>query len=192
MSKAFMDLGLEKRLEKFITEQEFKRPTPVQIKTIPEFLNKQNMMVVAATGTGKTFAYGLPLFQKIKELEEIKGYEPNEGSPFALILAPTRELASQINRELKKINHHLKLRVRMVSGGMDSTKMKALANAKYEILVATPTRILSMVKRKELNLNRIEYFVLDEADQLFDMGFNRDIEKISQLPNGFLHIFRTS
>jgi superfamily II DNA/RNA helicase len=183
-----MDLGLDKRLEKFITEQEFKRPTSVQIKTIPEFLKKQNMMVVAATGTGKTFAYGLPLFQKVKEIEEIKAYETNQSAPFALILAPTRELASQINRELKKINHHLKLRVRLMSGGMDSTKVKAIANAKYEILVATPTRILSMVKRKELSLGCVEYFILDEADQLFDMGFNRDIEKISHLIKEDAHI----
>lgn len=175
----FDQLGLRNdELKAFFTENELARPTEVQEKVIPNFMQGRNVVCVAQTGTGKTLAYALPLASKIKNIEEEEGILKAKSKPLALILSPTRELATQIQDVLKTISHHLKVRVRMMAGSTTSLEMRKLSTASYEVLVATPNRVKSALMKKELSLEDVRYVIFDEADQLFDMGFKKDIDHL--------------
>src|SRR5690606_27756945 len=123
---------------------------------IPEILNRKSIIVLSETGSGKTLSYALPIASKLKNREEKGAKNEQKGAPYALIVAPTRELAGQIYQVLKGISHHLKIRVRDVTGGDTSAKMKSVANSSYEILIATPSRIKSALQKKELNLAQLQ------------------------------------
>jgi len=172
---AFMN-ELHPGLENYFKEQGLKTPTLVQKRVIPEILNRKSVIVLSETGSGKTLSYALPLASKIKQKEDQGSKNEIKGAPYALIVAPTRELATQIHAVFKGISHHLKMRVRDLTGGDTSGKMKSVASGSYEILIATPSRIKSALKRGELNFNQLQYVIFDEADQLFDMGFKRDLD----------------
>lgn len=175
---AFLNAPLHPGLEKFFTEQGFKTATAVQRKVIPDILDRKSVIVLSETGSGKTLAYALPIASKLKDKEDKGIKNEMKGAPYAMIVAPTRELATQIFGVFKGISHHLKLRVRDLTGGDTSAKMKSVASQPYEILIATPSRIKSALQKKELNLNQLQYVVFDEADQLFDMGFKKDLDFI--------------
>ena len=173
----FDQLGLRNdELQAFFKENELTKPTEVQARAIPEFMADKNIVCVAQTGTGKTLAYALPLASKIKAIEKSEGLLKERGKPLALILSPTRELATQIQDVIKGISHHLKMRVRMMAGSTTSLEMKKLSTASFEILVATPNRVKSALMKKELNVEDVRFVIFDEADQLFDMGFKKDID----------------
>lgn len=172
----FLAVELHPALDHFFQEQGLKTATSVQRKVIPEILNRKSVIVLSETGSGKTLAYALPIASMIKEREE-KGYKNTvKSAPFALIVAPTRELAGQIFTVFKGISHHLKLRVRDLTGGDTHAKMKSVASGPYEVLIATPSRVKSALQKKELNLGQLQFVVFDEADQLFDMGFKKDLD----------------
>ncbi len=173
---AFLSVELHPGLDGYFKEQGLKTATLVQKRVIPEILNRKSVIVLSETGSGKTLSYALPIASRLKEKEDKGVKNTTIGAPYALIVAPTRELASQIYGVFKGISHHLKLRVRDITGGDTHAKMKSVASGSYEILIATPSRVKSALQKKELNLGQLQYVIFDEADQLFDMGFKRDLD----------------
>lgn len=167
---------LHPTLNGFFEEQGLKTATLIQKRVIPEILDRKSIVVLSETGSGKTLAYALPIASRIKEREERVGRNDVKGAPYALIVAPTRELATQIYGVFKSISHHCKFRVRDLTGGDTNAKMKSVAGSSYEVLIATPSRVKSALQKKELQLGQLQYVIFDEADQLFDMGFKRDLD----------------
>jgi len=165
----------------FLKETQIKEPTSIQKTVIPEIIKGFSVDVVAKTGSGKTLAFVLPIIELLKSQEEANGIlsrNENKGHPRALILAPTRELASQIYRVFKTVSHHAKLRVRKLEGGEGLKTVNLLKRECFEILVATPGKLAQSLKSKSINLSQVRYLVLDEADQLLDLGFKKDIKAI--------------
>jgi superfamily II DNA/RNA helicase len=173
---SFLNADLHPGLEGFFKEKGLKTATAIQKRVIPEILNRKSIIVLSETGSGKTLSYALPIASKLKQKEDSGIRNTIKGAPYALIVAPTRELASQIYGVFKGISHHTKLRVRDLTGGDTHAKMKSVASGSYEILIATPSRIKSAIQKKELNFNQLQYVIFDEADQLFDMGFKRELD----------------
>lgn len=173
---SFIAADLHPGLEGYFKEQGLKTATAIQKKVIPEILDRKSLIVLSETGSGKTLSYALPIASRIRQKEDKGSRNTLKGAPYALIVAPTRELASQIHGVFKGISHHLKLRVRDLTGGDTHAKMKSVASGSYEILIATPSRVKSAIAKKELSFNQLQYVIFDEADQLFDMGFKRELD----------------
>lgn len=166
----FEALGLSKDLLEALTKKGFEFPTPIQEKTIPLLLFGENDLVAQAqTGTGKTAAFGLPILDRI---------QPGLKKVQALILAPTRELAAQVAAELESYKANRAVRIAMVYGGqgMDS-QLRQLKDG-VDIVVGTPGRVIDHLNRKTLKLDHLKFVVLDEADEMLNMGFVDDIEEI--------------
>jgi ATP-dependent RNA helicase DeaD len=164
----FEDFSLSKDTMKSISEMGFEEPTPIQVSTIPLILSGRDIVGQAQTGTGKTAAFGIP----IAEIDH-KGKKP-----FAVILEPTRELAVQVAQEIHKIGKYKKISVLPVYGGTSiERQIKALQRG-VNVVVGTPGRVIDLLRRKKLSLSEIEMAVLDEADEMLDMGFIDDIETI--------------
>ncbi len=158
-----------------IVDEGYTTPTPIQGKSIPPLLQGRDLLGVAQTGTGKTAAFALPLLHRLAE----NAAKPQRRRPCALILAPTRELAGQIGDSLKSYGRHLGLRHGVVFGGIPiRPQIKALAHGVH-VLVATPGRLIDLMNQGHLRLDAVEVFILDEADRMLDMGFIRDVKKIS-------------
>ncbi len=173
----FEALGLSPIILKAVNSLGFDTPTPIQLQAIPLILEGHDLMGLAQTGTGKTAAFGLPLVHKLLG-EDTK--RPAK-SARALILAPTRELVNQIAVNLRDYVRHTHLRVNSVVGGKAiSTQINQLSRG-TDILVATPGRLLDLVERRALFLNNVKFLVLDEADQMLDLGFIHDLRKIAKL-----------
>lgn len=175
----FEQLNLIDPLLQAIYKKGYLNPTPIQEKAIPSILMGKDLFGVAQTGTGKTAAFALPILQMLTTERD----RTQRRVVRALILAPTRELASQISQEFLTYGRNLNLRMLTVYGGV-SQKPKTQALSKgVDILVATPGRLLDLIQQRFISLSNIEYFVLDEADRMLDMGFIPDIKKIiSKLP----------
>ncbi len=172
----FEKLGIDEDFNSFYYEQKIKSPTDVQAKVIPMFMEGISTICLSQTGTGKTLAYALPISELIKRIEDEKGLNTRKASPYGVIVAPTKELAMQIHAVFKDISHHVKLRVRTLVG-VSKTKT-TISTQEFEILIATPTKLARSVKRGEVKLDQTQYLVFDEADNLFEMGFKKDIESI--------------
>ena len=172
---SFEDLGLDEATLQAIEAKGFENPTPIQILAIPRLLDGDaNIIAKARTGTGKTAAFGLPLVQKIRS---------DCGYPQALILTPTRELCMQVCREIESFATGKFPRLTAVYGGASmGTQLKDLKKG-VEIVVGTPGRVKDHIERGTLKLDKISYFILDEADEMLDMGFREDIENIFQNAN---------
>lgn len=165
----FTELGLAPELLKSVERLGFEEATPIQGQTIPLALDGKDVIGQAQTGTGKTAAFGLPMLQKI---------DVNNRNVQGLVIAPTRELAIQTQEELFRLSRDKKVRVQVVYGGADiSRQIRALKDAPH-IVVGTPGRLLDHIKRKTLKLGHVETLVLDEADEMLNMGFIDDIETI--------------
>ncbi|MFZ4715691.1 MAG: DEAD/DEAH box helicase [Bacteriovoracaceae bacterium] len=173
----FFKLGLTQDLAPFFKENKLTKPTEVQSKVIPLFLEEESLIVISQTGTGKTLSYALPLVQKLKNLEDF-GEFSDKGSPQILVVTPTRELAAQVYAAFKGISHHMKCRVRLLTGGDSFAKTKNLSTSIVDILIGTPSRLVSSMKKGELKGELVKFLILDEADQLMDMGFSKDIATI--------------
>ena len=169
----FEELGLQEKLLKAVDELGFTQPTPIQEKAIPVLLSgTKDLIGLAQTGTGKTAAFGLPLLQLI----DIK-----EKYPQALIICPTRELCLQIVNELELFKKHSTgVHVVAVYGGSSISMQIRDIRRGVQIVVATPGRLIDLIERKAINLEKIKYVVLDEADEMLNMGFQEDIEFILQ------------
>lgn len=165
----FQDLGISPATLKSLKRMGFEEATPVQAQTIPLSLENKDLIGQAQTGTGKTAAFGVPMIDKVdKESNLIQG----------LVVAPTRELAIQVSEELYKIGYGKRIRVLAIYGGQDiNRQIRALKNHPH-IIVGTPGRILDHINRRTIRLDNIQTVVLDEADEMLNMGFIEDIEAI--------------
>jgi ATP-dependent RNA helicase RhlE len=173
----FAALGLMPELLRAVVEQGYTEPTPIQAKAIPPILQHRDVMGAAQTGTGKTAGFTLPLLQLLAP-QANTSLSPARHPTRVLILTPTRELAAQVEESVRTYGKHLPLRSAVVFGGVDiDPQIKAL-HAGVEILVATPGRLLDHLHQKSVNLSRVEFLVLDEADRMLDMGFIPDIKRI--------------
>ena len=171
----FVGLELAQPLLRAISDKGYTAPTPIQAKAIPPLLDGRDLLGVAQTGTGKTAAFALPLLHRLTQ----DGNKLQRIKPRALILAPTRELASQIGDSLRSYGRHMALRSTIVYGGVSiKPQIKALANGVH-VLVATPGRLLDLMNQGKVRLDGVETYILDEADRMLDMGFIRDVKKIT-------------
>ena len=172
----FSEINLNKNIQKSLKELNFEEATPVQEKAIPFLLEKnQDLISLAQTGTGKTAAFGLPIINKV----DVKKKRPQ-----SIILCPTRELCLQISKDLNLFASNSKgLRITPIYGGSDIRKQMRELKMGSHIVVGTPGRVLDLLKRKNLELNKIESVVLDEADEMLNMGFKEDIDSILEGTN---------
>ncbi len=172
----FQSLGLSKTLLKAVEDEGYTTPTPVQQQAIPPLLDGRDVLGVAQTGTGKTAAFALPVLQ-IMERRRTQGKRYIR----ALILSPTRELAAQIDERFDAYSKNMDIRHRVIFGGVKQNPQVRALNKGLDILVATPGRLLDLIGQGFVDLSNVEFFVLDEADRMLDMGFIRDIEKVLKL-----------
>lgn len=176
--KLFRDLVLSEPIIRALSDEGYSNPTPVQTAAIPHLMAGRDLLATAQTGTGKTAAFGLPMLELLAK----KNGPRNQGIR-GLILSPTRELALQIEDSLKRYGRYLSLKTAAILGGVSiSAQKRALQNVP-DILVATPGRLLDLLGQGALRLDRVEMFVLDEADRMLDMGFLPDVRKVlSKIP----------
>ena len=171
---AFSELELIDPLLTALSEKGYTTPTPIQAAAIPVLLKGQDVLGVAQTGTGKTAAFCLPMLQRLSA--EPRRVPPK--APRALILTPTRELASQIAENIGAYGARLNMRHTVVFGGVGQNPQVQALRRGVEILVATPGRLLDLMGQRHVDLSLVEIFVLDEADRMLDMGFIRDVRRI--------------
>ncbi|MEO8272130.1 MAG: DEAD/DEAH box helicase, partial [Aureliella sp.] len=177
--KTFEELELLPAVQRALSEERYTIPTPIQAQTIPAALDGRDVLGCAQTGTGKTAAFALPILNRLAE--KTRKAPPNQ--PLVLVLAPTRELAIQIEESFATYGRHLRLRSVLVYGGVSQGNQVRALNRGAHILVATPGRLLDLMDQGHIELDRLEVFVLDEADRMLDMGFMPALKRIiSQLP----------
>jgi ATP-dependent RNA helicase RhlE len=173
----FSDFGLAAPIEKALAGEGYTTPTPIQTQAIPFVMNGRDLCGIAQTGTGKTAAFALPMLHRLSQAQ--KKVLPKACR--ALILSPTRELAGQIAESFQAYGRHLRISTAVVYGGVPVGKNeRALANG-VDVLVATPGRLLDLIDRRALTLSGVEILVLDEADQMLDLGFIHDLKRIVRL-----------
>ncbi len=173
----FKSLGLSDRLLERLAEQSLSEPTPIQAKAIPVVLEGRDVMGLAQTGTGKTAAFGLPIIQMLTAQRR----RPAPRAVHALILAPTRELAKQIEASLAKFAQGTPTRITVVTGGASLNAQADRLSKGCDILVATPGRLIDLMDRRAVTLSDVRFLVLDEADHMLDMGFIHSLRKIARL-----------
>ncbi|AOM83122.1 DEAD/DEAH box helicase [Salisediminibacterium beveridgei] len=167
----FEEFNISKNVLRAIKEMGFEAPSPIQEKVIPTLLEGKDLVGQAQTGTGKTAAFGIPILEKLTRTKNVQ----------AIILTPTRELAIQVAGELQKLSRFQKVQTLPVYGGQSIGQQIKQLKRGVDIVVGTPGRVLDHINRKTLDLSKIHTFVLDEADEMLDMGFIEDIEKIIQV-----------
>ncbi|WP_453992222.1 DEAD/DEAH box helicase [Bacillus nitroreducens] len=166
---AFNELGISQDLMKSISKMGFEEATPIQSQTIPLALQGHDVIGQAQTGTGKTAAFGIPLIENVDvKNDNIQG----------IVIAPTRELAIQVSEELHKIGHFNRVRILPIYGGQDISRQIRSLKKHPHIIVGTPGRVIDHINRKTLKLQNVKTVVLDEADEMLNMGFIEDIEAI--------------
>ncbi|MBS5036820.1 MAG: DEAD/DEAH box helicase [Fusobacterium sp.] len=173
--EGFAALGLSEKTIKALAKKGFEEPSPIQALTIPVLLKGEKDVVgQAQTGTGKTAAFGLPILEMINK---------SNGNVRAIVLAPTRELAIQVAEEINSFANGRKLKIVPVYGGQSIELQIRQLKKDVDIVVGTPGRVQDLIDRKVLRLDKLEYFILDEADEMLNMGFVEDIEKILESTN---------
>ncbi len=165
----FKQLGISDTIIKSLNEMGFEEPTPIQEQAIPALSREQDIVAQAQTGTGKTAAFGIPLIEKLKD---------NTGANQGVILTPTRELAIQVAEELNRIGQFTNVRALPIYGGQDIQRQIKSLKQHPQIIVATPGRLMDHMERRTIRLQDAKFVVLDEADEMLNMGFIDDIERI--------------
>ncbi|WP_017209134.1 DEAD/DEAH box helicase [Clostridium beijerinckii] len=173
-NKVFSELGLDESILKAIDAMGFEEPSKIQAEVIPVLLEGHDVIGQAQTGTGKTLAFGAPILSRIGK---------QDGKVNSIILTPTRELAIQVNDELNRIAKFTKIKLLPVYGGQPIDRQISALRRGIDIVVGTPGRVLDLIRRKVLNLSSIRFLVLDEADEMLNMGFIDDIEEIIKNSN---------
>ena len=168
---SFSDLGLRAELLDALTELGYEEPTPIQREAVPHLIQGRDLMGQAATGTGKTAAFALPILNQLADIKQ-------RGVPMALVLVPTRELAVQVAEAMHRYGKRLGVRVLPIYGGQPIGRQLRELERGVEVVVATPGRALDHIRRATLDLESLRVVVLDEADEMLDMGFAEDIEVI--------------
>lgn len=174
--KTFAELELIDAVQRSLVEENYHTPTPIQSQTIPAALEGRDILGCAQTGTGKTAAFALPILSQLGERRR----RVAANSPLVLVLAPTRELAIQIDESFAVYGRHLRLRQALVYGGVKQGRQVQELDRGAHILVATPGRLLDLMNQGHVDLQSLEFFVLDEADRMLDMGFLPDLKRIIQ------------
>jgi ATP-dependent RNA helicase RhlE len=162
-------------LQRAVAAEGYVTPTPIQEQSVSHLLDGRDLMGTAQTGTGKTAAFVLPLLQRLAGTPR---RHPRQGTPRALILAPTRELAAQIRESIRTYGRFLRLSHMVVFGGVNQVHQVKALNRGVDILVATPGRLLDLMQQGFIHLNEVEVFILDEVDRMLDMGFMPDIKRV--------------
>lgn len=173
---SFKSLGLSDALLKAISEIGYDTPTPIQEKAIPQILQGKDVLASAQTGTGKTAGFTLPMLQKLE-----KNKPQGKRQVRALVLTPTRELAAQVLDDVKNYSKFVDIRSTVIFGGVNANPQIRTLRQGVDILVATPGRLLDLHSQGVFSLKNVEFFVLDEADRMLDMGFIHDIKKVLRL-----------
>ncbi len=185
-SSAFATLGLSAPILKALTATGYQTPTPIQLQAIPHVVAGRDLLGIAQTGTGKTAAFALPILERLARQKT----RPESKTCRVLVLSPTRELATQIADSFRTYARHLSHSVGVVFGGQGHFGQQKMIARGLDVLVATPGRLLDHLESGNLSLAGVSTFVLDEADQMLDMGFIRDIRKIVQrLPRERQNLF---
>jgi ATP-dependent RNA helicase DeaD len=173
---AFKELGLAPEIQQALDELGYEEPSPIQEKAIPELLAGHDVIGQAQTGTGKTAAFGLPLLQYV---------DPTDDEVQAVVLTPTRELCIQVTQALRAYAEHLDVEIVAVFGGAPIKSQQSQLRAGAHVVVATVGRMMDLMSRRSLVLTAARYIVLDEADEMLDLGFIEDVEKILRMcPSG--------
>lgn len=176
----FNDLKLIEPILSALSREGYTVPTPIQEKAIPVVLSKRDLLGCAQTGTGKTAAFTIPILQLMQE-KLADTLIPPHRKPKTLILTPTRELAIQIGESITAYGSSLKFKHHVIFGGVKQfSQVNAIRNG-LDIIVATPGRLLDLIQQRVLSLSQIEFFVLDEADRMLDMGFVQDVKRVIAL-----------
>ncbi|TNM62843.1 DEAD/DEAH box helicase [Aliirhizobium smilacinae] len=173
----FESLGVSKQIVATLTALGIETPTPIQAQAIPLLLEGRDLIGLAQTGTGKTAAFGLPLIERLLA----DNVRPDNRTTRSLILAPTRELVNQIAASLKTFAKGKPLKINLVVGGVSINKQQLQLEKGTDILVATPGRLLDLIARRAIGLTTVRFLILDEADQMLDLGFVHDLRKISKM-----------
>jgi ATP-dependent RNA helicase DeaD len=174
--KTFKELGLSPAIQQALDELGYVEPSPIQEEAIPELLSGHDVIGQAQTGTGKTAAFGLPLLQYL---------EPDNGEVQAIVLTPTRELCIQVTQALRAYAEHLDIEIVAVFGGAPIRSQQSQLRSGAHVVVATVGRMMDLMSRRSLVLTSARYVVLDEADEMLDLGFIEDVEKILRMcPSG--------
>ena len=172
----FEQLNFNNHLLNAITKSGYKEPTPIQSEAIPYLLEGKDMLGSAQTGTGKTAAFALPIIHRLQETADFEAKRKAK----ALILAPTRELALQIRESFTLYSRNSSIKTVAIYGGVPKRKQIQSLKRGVDVIIATPGRLLDLMSMKILDLSTIEYYVLDEADRMLDMGFIHDVKKITE------------
>ena len=176
----FESLGLSAPILKAVSEKGYTSPSPIQEKAIPVVLDRQDVLASAQTGTGKTAGFTLPI------LELLSREKPQTKRAIrALILTPTRELAAQIQENVREYSTYLDIRSTVIFGGVNQNPQVRTLRQGVDILIATPGRLLDLHSQGQVNLNKVEVLVLDEADRMLDMGFLKDIQRVIKVLPGY-------
>ncbi len=174
---SFDQLGLSAPLLKAIAAEGYDKPTPIQARAIPELLKGRDLLGIAQTGTGKTAAFALPILERLSMSTE----RVAKNACKVLVLSPTRELASQIGESFKTYGRNLKVTRAVVFGGVSIGKQIDILRGGVDVVVATPGRLVDLIERRALTLAHVEVLVLDEVDQMLDLGFIHAIRKITAM-----------
>lgn len=178
---SFENLNLIEPILQALKTEGYTQATPIQAKAIPFILSKRDLLGVAQTGTGKTAAFAIPMIQL---MAEDKTPATGKRAIRSLILTPTRELAIQIGESFASYGKNVNLRHKVIFGGVNQHSQVEALRVGFDILIATPGRLLDLMNQRHVNLNDIRFFVLDEADRMLDMGFVHDVKKIiAKLPS---------
>jgi superfamily II DNA/RNA helicase len=175
---SFADLALLPTLRETLAEKNLTIPTDIQAQTVPALLAGRSVVGVAETGSGKTIAYALPILHRLKTLELQGKPVTVYGEPRAIVVVPTRELGEQVAKAFKPFTHTTRLRVRSLLGGTTMEQAKRSLQGPFEVLVATPGRLIKMMEAGLVTLGDVRTLVLDEADQMLDHGFLPDVRRI--------------
>ena len=169
MTTTFLSLGISEERALFLEEQGYTQPTPIQEQAIPHLLAGRDVMGIAQTGTGKTAAFSLPILERI---------DPTNNAVQALILTPTRELAVQVSAAIRNFMTDRRVKILPIYGGQSIDLQISRLHRGVQIVVGTPGRVIDLLNRGNLKINEISWFVLDEADEMLNMGFIQDVERI--------------
>lgn len=180
----FRDLSVSEPILKALTDKKYETPTPIQEQAIPVAFEGRDILGIAQTGTGKTAAFAIPIIQKVDQSRQESGRLRKKGQRReikALVLTPTRELAIQIDDSFREYSQYTDVRHAVIFGGVNQHPQVDQLKRGVDVLTATPGRLLDLIGQKYISLDHIEYFVLDEADRMLDMGFIHDIKRLLPL-----------
>lgn len=176
----FTDFGLLPSILKTLKSQNIHTPTQIQKMAVPLLMSSQSVVGVSETGSGKTLTYALPVLHHLKHLEDQGQPVTDHARPRALVMLPSRDLGEQVSKVFKKYTHDTRLRVRPALGGMTMEQVRRNVGSPFEVLLATPGRMIQLIQKNLVNLSDVKYLIFDEADQMLDEGFLEQSNIIAQ------------